>query len=95
MAFGWKENDLIKDRYRLMRLIGRGGFSKVWLAKDQYTESEVVLKVYTPDKGLNQKAVNQFLMEFQCTRDLRHPHLLVPAYFDLLDNKVPMLVMPF
>ena len=40
-----KENTMFANRYQLERLLGRGGFSEVWLAKDSYTKLNIAIKV--------------------------------------------------
>ena len=87
-------NTLFHDRYTLVRLIGRGGFSEVWLAEDKYTKLELALKIYAPNGGLDDDCIRQFSDEIRHTFNLNHPNLLVPTHFDICSG-MPYLIMPY
>lgn len=79
----------------LSELIGEGGFSEVWKANDQMTDDAVVaIKVYAPEKGLDDYGVRQFRKEFSLTHHLSHPHLMRVYHFDITDGS-PYLIMPY
>ena len=83
------------DRYQLIRLLGRGGFSEVWLANDmQASDLNVALKVYAPGKGLDEDGVKQFRQEFSMVFNLNHPNLLRPTHFDVFEQ-MPYLILPY
>lgn len=89
-----QENNLFHDRYFLERLLGRGNFSEVWLAKDTKTDIQVALKIYAPATGLDDAGLNVFAREFSLVVNANHKNLLKPLYYDTFDRK-PYLVLPF
>lgn len=89
-----EQNSLFHDRYFLERLLGRGNFSEVWLAKDTKTDIKVALKVYAPATGLDDAGLNVFAREFSLVVNANHKNLLKPLYYDSCDRK-PYLVLPY
>lgn len=83
----------VANRYLLLRQLGRGGFSEVWLAEDQVTHVEVAIKVYAPGTGLDNAGISMFTQEFSLVFDMNHTNLLHPTYFDCWE-RMPYLIMP-
>lgn len=89
-----EQNSTFHDRYLLERLLGRGNFSEVWLAKDKMTDIQVALKIYAPSTGLDDTGLNMFAREFALVVNANHRNLLKPIYYDSCDRK-PYLVLPY
>ena len=91
-----KENAMFGEhnRYRLIRLLGHGGFSEVWLADDTQADVSVALKVYAPGRGLDDDGVKQFSSEFSLVFNLNHSNLLRPTHYDVFE-RMPYLIMPY
>ena len=87
-------NNLFHDRYFLERLLGRGNFSEVWLAKDVKTDIQVALKIFAPATGLDDHGINMLSREFAIVVNANHKNLLKPLYYDNCDRK-PYLVLPY
>jgi tRNA A-37 threonylcarbamoyl transferase component Bud32 len=69
------EGVLIGLRYRIGKLIGRGGMSLVFEARDLELARHVALKVFVhpvPDEGL----LTRFKREMQVSRELQHANIL-------------------
>jgi serine/threonine protein kinase len=89
-----EENELFNERYRLISLLGVGGYSQVWLAEDTDINKEVALKIFAAGSGLDNEALKTFSKEYSIVFDLNHPNLLIPKHFDKWE-KMPYLVMPY
>lgn len=82
------------DRYCLERLLGRGGFSEVWLIKDTLTDTEDALKVYAPGTGMDNDGLKMFTKELSLVHNIHHTHILTASYVGVWQN-MPYLVMPY
>lgn len=89
-----EKNNLFHDRYFLERLLGRGNFSEVWLAKDTKTDIQVALKIYAPATGLDDHGMNVLSREFAIVVAANQKNLLKPLYYDSYERK-PYLVLPY
>ena len=56
------ENEILNNRYQLVRPIGRGSFGEVWMAKDLQLDITVAVKVYA---ALDGKGITEFKDEFK------------------------------
>jgi eukaryotic-like serine/threonine-protein kinase len=66
-------------RYRVIRLLGRGGFGHVYLAHDDELNRPVAIKVPSPERVLLPKDVEAYLNEARILASLDHAHI-VPVY---------------
>lgn len=89
-----QENTLFANRYQLINLLGRGGFSEVWLAKDNWTHLKIALKVYAPGTGMDANGLQEFCGELASVYDLNHTNLLKPQHVDTWEN-MPYLIMAY
>ncbi len=89
-----QENMLFANRYNLIRLLGRGGFSEVWLAQDKYTKLQIAIKVYAPGQGMAADGLQEFCGELANVFDLNHTNLLKPTHVDTYDD-MPYLIMAY
>jgi serine/threonine-protein kinase len=86
--------ELLKDRYRLERTLGRGGMAAVWLGHDEVLERPVAVKVLSDTIASDQGFVARFRREAQTAAGLSHPNL-VGVYDFSEEGERPYLVMQF
>jgi len=72
--------------YVLLKELGRGGFSLVYLARHKRTNEQVALKVMLPKVAANQRAVNWFLREVENMKVLKHPNVVKLKEFGYADE---------
>ncbi len=66
-------------RYRVIRLLGKGGFGRVYLAQDDELERPVAIKVPNPERILSPNDLESYLKEAKNLAQLEHPNI-VPVY---------------
>lgn len=67
---------VLDEKYRLERLLGRGGMGAVYLASHLGTERYVALKLITPQFMRNEEFVARFKREARAAGRLRHPNVV-------------------
>jgi len=86
----------LKDRYRLERLLGRGGMASVWLASDEVLERPVAVKVLSDTIASDPEFLARFRREARIAAGLSHPNLIgVYDYGDGDGEERPYLVMEY
>ncbi|HET9185959.1 MAG TPA: serine/threonine-protein kinase [Solirubrobacterales bacterium] len=86
--------ELLKERYRLERTLGRGGMAAVWLGQDERLERPVAVKVLSDTIAGDPGFVARFRREARTAASLSHPNLVgVYDYSD--EGERPYLVMQF
>jgi len=86
--------ECLKDRYRLERLLGRGGMAAVWLGRDEVLERPVAIKVLSDTIASDPDFVARFRREARVAAGLAHPNLV--KVFDFSEEgERPYLVMEF
>lgn len=91
---GIATGDLLKERYRLERLLGRGGMAAVWLGHDEVLERPVAVKVLSDTIAGDPEFVARFRREARTAAGLSHPNL-VGVYDYSEEDERPYLVMQF
>ncbi|MEV4126390.1 protein kinase [Nocardia sp. NPDC049707] len=75
-------------KYRLDRLLGRGGMGAVWLAHDSETGRTVALKVLAEHVAADADYRQRFQREARLGSSLRHPHIVPIHGFGELDGRL-------
>ncbi len=75
---------VLRGRYEIVREIGRGGYSVVYLARDRELDGEVALKLLVPPPAAARVARERMRREVQAVRGLSHPNIV--AVFDFLEQ---------
>jgi eukaryotic-like serine/threonine-protein kinase len=82
----------LKERYRLERLLGRGGMASVWLATDGVLDRPVAIKVLSDTIASDPEFLARFRREARIAAGLSHPNLI--GVYDYAEGEErPYLVM--
>ena len=78
--------------YRLVSLLGQGGFAQVYLGEHQRLGTQAAIKLLSTH--LSDDEVEKFLAEARIIARLEHPHIVRILDFDV-EQDVPFLVMSY
>src|SRR5579872_1367836 len=78
--------------YRLLRLLGTGGFAEVYLAEHIFLKTSVAIKLLHAQLETND--MTGFLTEAQTIAHLRHSHIVRVTDFGM-DGDLPYLAMEY
>ncbi len=70
---------LVEGKYRVDRMVGKGGMGAVFLAHDLTLEREVAIKVLPPDISMDAHIVKRFQQEAKTAAKLDHTNI-IPIY---------------
>jgi hypothetical protein len=85
---------VLKDRYRVEHVLGRGGMAAVWLAIDTVLERPVAVKVLSDTIAADPEFVARFRREARVVAGLWHPNLI--GVYDFAEGaERPYLVLEY
>ncbi|MBV9688707.1 MAG: serine/threonine protein kinase, partial [Ktedonobacteraceae bacterium] len=91
-----REHSLVGQQmgnYRLIRLLGRGGFAEVYLAEHLHLDTQAAIKVLHTAL-VEDDEVESFRAEARIVAHLVHPHIVQVLEFGV-ENSLPFLVMRY
>jgi hypothetical protein len=75
---------VLAGRYEIVRELGRGGYSVVYLARDRSVNADVAVKLLVPPPAAAQLARERMRREVQAVRGLSHTNIV--AVFDFAED---------
>jgi len=85
---------IVADRFKVISLLGRGGFGCVYKVYQLLLKKEFALKTLNP-ANMTDLAISRFSKEAQAAGRLDHPNLVRAVDFGLIDGVQPYLVMDY
>ena len=71
-----QEGEVLDDRYRLIEVIGKGGFGRVWQAFDRKERQLVAIKVLHVDQGDDPRRIERFIRGARQMKALEHRNIV-------------------
>ena len=88
-----KIGQIIKERYKIVEILGEGGMAFVYKARDKQLQRDVAIKTLKPNYVNQEKFVDRFRREAQTAANLNHPNIV--QIFDWGIEDEPYFVMEY
>jgi serine/threonine-protein kinase len=86
---------VVAGKYRLTRLIGRGGMGTVWEAVHESLGTRVAVKLIDSDQALSRDSWRRFENEARAAARLQSKHVVEVYDHGVLDDRRPFIVMQY
>jgi serine/threonine protein kinase/tetratricopeptide (TPR) repeat protein len=86
---------IIDKHYEIMSIIGSGGMSVVYVAKDIRLKKIVALKMMLPHLVANPLSMQRFQQEAEAASNLNHPNVVGVHNFGVSKSTQPYLIMDY
>ena len=90
-----KEGSIFAEKYEIMRFLGAGGLSTIYLARHVHMHKNVALKLLKTHYAADTKQVQRFQRESQATCKLNHPNIVAVHDFGISQQGQPYIVMDY
>ncbi len=90
---GVKPGDVLAGKYRVERVLGRGGMGVVVAAHHLVLEEKVAIKLLLPEAIGNADAMNRFVREARAAVRIRSEHVARVSDVGYLESGAPYIVM--
>jgi serine/threonine-protein kinase len=68
--------DVIEDRYRYIKKIGKGAFGTVLLMEDEVVDEQLILKFLNPNVSSDEEMMKRFVHELRYSRKITHRNVI-------------------
>ena len=69
-------DDMLADRYRYIKKIGKGAFGSVFLVEDMMINEEIILKFLNTQFVTDESIIKRFIYELRFARKITHPNVI-------------------
>ena len=91
----WEPGTLIRNKYRILGVIGRGGMGIVYRAEHLTLEETRALKVMNPRLVSDPRFIKRFHQEARVARKLRHPNIVQVDDLDQAEDGSLFIAMEY
>jgi serine/threonine-protein kinase len=86
---------LLSGRYRVKRLLGKGGMAEVYEGEHEKLGKRVAIKVLHPELAGDEGMIERFLREAQSEARIEHPHIVAAFDWGETPDAAPYAVLEF
>jgi Nif-specific regulatory protein len=92
---GFREGNLIIDRYQVLSFLGGGLFSEVYKVKDLVSDKVLALKILKSEYKNQKEVSSRISQEFALLSHFNHPNIIAVLDFNYAEDSLPFFTMEY